>query len=99
MPYTVKEWIVRPTHRGITRVRWRQVEGKFSTTSKIGYRSRTEPWYSECPIPAESMSRVRLPLAVDKSEGVVKDKNVLSGVCDTACSPEKVEDQAPGISR
>src|SRR5215469_11413197 len=38
-------------------------------------------------------------LAVDKSEGVVKDKNVLFGVCDTACSPEKVEDQDPGISR
>jgi len=38
-------------------------------------------------------------LAVDKSEGVVKDKNFLSGVCDTTCSPEKVEDQAPGISR
>jgi hypothetical protein len=38
-------------------------------------------------------------LAVDKSEGVVKDKNVLSGVCDTACSPEKVEDQDSGISR
>lgn len=40
-----------------------------------------------------------LPLALDKSEGVVKDKNVLSGVCDTACSPEKVEDQDSGISR
>jgi len=39
------------------------------------------------------------PMAVDKSEGVVKDKNVLSGVCDTACSPEKVEDQDSGISR
>ena len=38
-------------------------------------------------------------MAVDKSEGVVKDKNVLSGVCDTACSPEKVEDQDSGISR
>jgi hypothetical protein len=38
-------------------------------------------------------------MAVDKSEGVVKDKNVLSGVGDTACSPEKVEDQDSGISR
>ncbi len=50
----------------------------------------------------KALRRSQLPgvsLAVDKSEGVVKDKNVLSGVCDTACSPEKVEDQDPGISR
>src|SRR5215813_7261758 len=45
------------------------------------------------------MCRTLFSLAVDKSEGCVKDKSVLSGVCDTACSPEKVEDQAPGISR
>jgi hypothetical protein len=38
-------------------------------------------------------------MAVDKSEGCVKDKDVLRGVCDTACQPEQVEDQDPGISR
>ena len=31
-----------------------------------------------------------LPLAVDKSEGFVKDKNVLSGVCDTACRQRRL---------
>jgi hypothetical protein len=38
-------------------------------------------------------------LAVDKSEGSVKDKDVLFGVCDTACGQRKVEDQDSGISR
>ena len=47
-----------------------------------------------------SLAGLKWPsLAFDKSEGVVKDKNVLSGVCDTACSPEKVEDRDLGISR
>jgi len=36
---------------------------------------------------------------VDKGEGFVKGRDILSGVCDTACVPEKAEDQDSGISR
>jgi len=35
-------------------------------------------------------------VALDKGEGFVKDRDILSGVCDTACEPEKGEDQDPG---
>ena len=38
-------------------------------------------------------------MAADKGESFVKDRNVLPGVCDTACWPEEVEDHDPGISR
>src|SRR5579864_1744642 len=47
--------------------------------------------HSAAPGKIKHLRPRRLPLAVDKNEGLVKDKVVLRGVCDTAGSPEKVE--------
>ena len=35
-------------------------------------------------------------VALDKGEGFVKGRDILSGVCDTACAPEKAENQDSG---
>jgi hypothetical protein len=63
---------------------------------RCSYRRSDEGY---CTLRRNQRPRALFSLAVDKSGGYVKDKDVPVGVCDTACWSEKAEDKDSGISR